>query len=90
MSRPVRQDFDWVAIERAWNGQPVGRRLTWAEKVHLVYYAVQQPWTAQSLGALLGMNCGEDRARAAKLARDVLTGAITVPHRNWMGYPIAA
>lgn len=91
MSRSVREDFDWMAIERAWNGQPVGRRLTWAEKIHLVYHAVQQgEWTAQSLGKLLGMNCGVDRARAAQLARDVLSGVITVPRRNWMGDPVPA
>jgi hypothetical protein len=90
MTRSKRDDFDWVAIERAWVGVPVGRRLTWAEKIHLVYYAVQREWSAQSLGKLLGMHCGEDRARAAQLARDVLSGAITVPRRNWAGEVIGA
>lgn len=89
MTKSIRDHFDWTAVERAWNGEPVGRRLTWAEKVHLVSHAVQQPWSAQSLGKLLGMNCGEDRARAAQLAADVLSGAVTVPSRNWLGEALA-
>lgn len=86
MTRSTRDDFDWIAVERAWCGQPVGRRLTWAEKIHLVYYAVQRgDWSAKSLGTLLGVQSGEDRARVAGIARDVLSGAITVPRRNWAG-----
>lgn len=88
MTKSVRDHVDWVAVDRAWDGQPVGRRLTYAEKVHLVWHKVQEgPWSAQSIGELCGMRCGDDRARAAKLAEDVASGRVKPIPRNWLGTP---
>jgi len=70
--------FDWEAVERAWDGKPVGRRLTHAERVYLCSLLVGGEWTPNRAGRLLGML----DADAAQLASDVSTGRIVVPVRG--------
>ena len=90
-ARKDRNWFDWVAVNRAWHhwqGQPdtppVGRQLTYAEKLHLCYHAMAQGETAPtSLRHLLGGEFG-----AAKKIVDALAdGTITVYARDDLGRP---
>lgn len=80
--------FDWIAVERAWNRQPVGRPLTLAERIHLAWAAAKDgaEWSARELAVLLGM----DRTAAAAFAADVRSGRIPWTPRNCMGEPLAA
>lgn len=77
----VQEWVDWEVVTRAWNGEPTGRRLTRAERAILIQHAGTM--APEALGRLLGM---EPRP-AAKLARDVLDGAVQVIPRDWQGTP---
>lgn len=88
--RAKRDDqwFDWVAVNRAWNrwqgnaGWPVGRRLSSAEKLHLLYHAVAQGRTAPTdLRWLIG---GEYNATKT-LVDQLMSGAVTVYERDEVG-----
>ncbi len=78
--------FDWVAVDRAWNGQPVGRRLTRSERLYLTGLAVRGDWNTQALTRLLGLGEGPaGRKAAAAMAADVIEGRVKPPAPDFLG-----
>lgn len=77
--------FDWEAVQRAWDGRPVGRKLTEAERAHLVWAvdATRPQISTRELGQLLGM----DDSYARRFAARVRSGAVKVIPRNVLGAP---
>ncbi len=85
-NRKTKNDwFDWEAVGRAWRAEPVGRRLTHAERVYLASLLAGGEWTPNRAGRLLGML----DADAARLTHEVETGAVAVPVRGPDGRPLS-
>lgn len=79
--------FDWEVIRRAWNGEVPGRPLTNAERLHLLYLAVQQGgWSADRMGRLAGL----EAKTALRLAERIASGEVQVFDRDWQGNPLQA
>lgn len=46
---------DWVAVERAVRGEPVGRALTRAEKGDVAHHLTRAGWTVNAIAEHLGV-----------------------------------
>lgn len=75
--------FDWAAVRRAAAGEPVGRKLTLAERQYLAGLLAPKEWTPADASRLLGM----EPAPAAQMVRDVAAGRVKVIRRGWLGEP---
>lgn len=75
--------FDWQAVKRAAAGEPVGRKLTLAERQYLAGLLASKEWTPADASRLLGM----EPTPAAQLVRDVAEGRVRVIPRGWLGTP---
>jgi hypothetical protein len=81
---PGCQDwFDWTAVKLAAAGEPVGRKLTLAERRYLAQLLGSKEWTPADASRLLGMEPNP----AAQLVRDVAEGRVRVIPRDWLGEP---
>lgn len=90
--RSVDDWFDRVVVQRAWGRwlgfamPPPGRKLTSAERRYLCYVALTQGYRASSgIRELIGTTA----PAAERLCRDILSGAVQVWSRDWLGQPLS-
>lgn len=87
-ARKTTDWFDWVAVNRAWlrwcghTAPEVGRHLTNAEKLHLLYHAVAQGVTAPTDLRFL---IGTDHNACKRLIDKLLSGEVLVYQRDELG-----
>lgn len=73
--------FDWAIVCKAWDREPLPRRLTRAERVYLAGLIAPTDMGWRDLREILGMDWDE----AAQLVSDVRSGKVQVPARAWDG-----
>lgn len=77
--------FDWQAVKRAAAGEPVGRKLTQAERIYLAerILSINPDWSETEVRPVLGLDWGV----AAAFMRDVASGRLRGIPRDWQGSP---